>query len=307
MKYYLKVALLTLIISVVAAELVGPQFGLRGYITPFVNQMIEGEAKTSAMPGEVASLELTNEEPPPPSAAKKLVSAAQALDICVASIKQVSLHSEFTQVPAVAGDTEDGVHKMVWGKKSPARTMNADGADVAILATCHVSAESGHIILLSINGRSLVNSPTGSANLIGGWTVERNVSDVDNSTNVTVTAVAQNVTTIDGASSKPELILHCGEDKTIVYVGVGLPVGAGTIPVTSEIGDDKSQSRWSISTDRKNIFPDGRYISLTRQLMAAEQAKFSMSPQGGDEISFQFDLRGLPAAVFPLQEACHWK
>lgn len=303
MNYYIKVALITLLISVAVAETAGPMFGVRGYIVPFVSGFFGDD---STADNSVASLELTSEKPKPKKAKAAKFSASQALDVCVSAIKQVSLHPDFTQVPAVSPVLENRQFKMVWDKKSPARTMNADGADIGLLATCHVDQSTGDIALFSINGRSLVNA-AGEGGLTGGWKVERAVSEVDNSTNVTVTATAADAVTVDGESATPQLVLHCGEDKTIVYIGMGVPVGTGTIMVDAGIGDDSDSSRWSISTDRRNIFPDGQYIGLIRQMMASPQATFSLAPGGGETIEARFDLRGLAAAVFPLQEACHWK
>ena len=304
MNYYLKVALITLVISVVVAEAAGPQLGFRGYIVPFVNSLLSGDTSPSA---EIATLELTTEEPAPKISKTQGISSSQAMETCVTAVKQVTLHPDFTQVPAISAQEQGRQFQIVWDKISPVRTMNADGQEVSLLATCHVDAATGGIALFSINGRSLVSSLDASTGLTGNWKVERNVSEVDNSTNVTVRATAVSSIDIAGETATPQLVLHCGEDKTIVYIGMGGSVGAGTIMVDSRIGNEESRSRWSISTDRRNIFPDGQYIGLIRQLLNATEAGFSLSPNGGDPVEARFDLKGLAAAVFPLQEACHWK
>jgi len=305
MKYYFKVALLTLVVSVVAAELVGPRFGLQGYVIPWLEDRFAPQATTQPV-SDVATLELATESAGT-ARVSDATSEAQALDRCVAAIKSIALHPEFTQVPDIRARTDRGVYIFGWNKTFPARTLNSAGRDVGMLATCHIERATGVILRLSVNGRALVTQPTRPADLRGSWSVQRQVSRVDNSTNVTLSLAAGQTVSMNGQRARPELILHCGENRTIAYLRVGVPVGAGTLRVRSQIGGEQSEARWSISGNRMDVRPDGRFIALIRSLMRSGDALFTLIPVQGDAVAIPFDLAGLPSAVFPLQEACHWK
>ncbi|MCB1756156.1 MAG: hypothetical protein KDJ38_11570 [Gammaproteobacteria bacterium] len=309
MNHYLKVALLTLVFSVAFAEILGPLFGLRGYIGPTIMSLLGGSAPSGQTTDEahVASLELTDEQNGDQALAQEPVGVDMALDSCIAAIKSVSLHPDFTQLPTVKAEEDDDIFKFVWNKNAPARTMNADGAEISLLATCQVKKANGYINFLSINGKSLVDVAAGRAALLGNWRLERKVSEVDNSTNVTVTTKAIAPVNIQGKQVNPQLVLHCGEDKTVSYIDMGTEVGAGTLRVTTVLQNDESSSRWNIGSDRQSVFPDGQYIGLIKLMLEAPDLKVQMAPNGGDTVEIQFDLEGLPAAISPLQEACHWK
>ncbi len=307
MKYYLKVALLTLVVSIAAAELLGPKIGLTPYIGPRIKSLLQQETGTeSSGQPSVQTLRLTEEETAQTEPPRETVKPEAALDTCIAAVKFVSLHPEFTQIPGISLNEDKSLFKAVWGKNAPARTMNADGKEVNLQVNCHVNKQNGRISLLTINEKTLISDPAGSPSVGGDWKVERAVSDIDNSTNVSVTAQSEAQYQIGGQAVNPELVLHCGEDKTVALINADAEVGAGTIMVSMFIDDDETRSRWNIAADRKNIFPDNQYIGMIRLLMKAKTVKFRFAPNGAEPVEFEFDLTGLSAAVYPLQQACHW-
>lgn len=313
MKYYVKLALITLVVSVAAAEIFGPMVGMRGYIGPVIMGLLSGDAKGVDTNGEVNIAQLA---PPPTSDIDNSdvtsVSSAQpmtpdeALDACVGALKSVSLHPEFAQIPAVKPVTKNGVYTFNWPKTTPTRMMNSSGKEQNLTAACRIG-EDGRFRTLLLDKHKLFSDANGKASVNGTWRISRVISKADRSTNVTVSTRAEKPVVVNGTELTPTLVLHCGENKTVSYIKLGADIGAGRISVKSTADNDEQTLRWSISTDGKNIYQGSRYITLLRQLAAASRYTVSFSPNGQEAVSLSFSLKGLKAAINPLQEACHWR
>ncbi len=309
MKYYLKVALITLAVSVGVAEIFSPWLGLNGFIAPMIEDVLEQKKIITLDKGEIAKLELTSEKDKKSPLPGKEIGIDLALDACVSAIKQLSLFPEFTQIPAIKPRISGIDFQFKWDNKIAIRTLNTQGAEVGLPAVCKVNKNNGLISELHIDKRQLVSGTSvDQKKITGDWKIERSVSSIDNSTNVVVSGYAAAPAIIGDRSVRPEIVLQCSENKTILYIGIGEEVGAGTINTSVSLGGGKEQrSRWNISADRKNIFPEGQYIGLIRSMLKAPDMLVGFSPSGEVSLKFRFKLAGLQAAVYPLQEACHWK
>lgn len=308
MKYYVKLALITLVVSVAAAEIFGPMVGMRGYIGPAIMGLLGGETGGQPSPTQ---LEMTPSSSTDSSgstliSSAKPMSADAALDTCTGALKSISLHPEFAQVPAVTPSLKNGIYTFDWSKTTPTRMMDTSGKEKSVAAVCRIG-EDGRFRTLVLGARELFSNANGKGAVTGGWRIGRAISKTDRSTNVTVSTRAAAPIVINGEELTPTLVLHCGENKTVSYIKLGTNIGSGRIAVTSKTSSSEGSARWSISTDGKNIYRGSKYITLLRELAAASSYTLSFSPSGQDRVSLHFSLDGLKAAINPLQEACHWR
>ncbi len=311
MKYYVKLSLITLLVSVAAAEIFGPLVGMRGYIGPAVMSLFSGGDESTE---NTVQLELANSDSNTSAntgslttpAAAKLMSADDAQDSCVSALKSVSLYPEFAQLPLVSPEASNGIYTFDWTDAIPISVLGASGKEQNQTATCRIG-EDGRFRTLIVAGREIYSNAVGSGSVVGGWRIDRAISKADRSTNVTVSTKSTTPVVINGEELSPTLVLHCGENKTVSYVKLGTEVGSGKVTATSTVDGVETQLAWSISADGKNIYQGSRYITLLRRLAASSSYTLSFAPQGQKVVTLDFNLDGLKAAIFPLQEACHWR
>lgn len=315
MTYYVKLALITLVVSVAAAEIFGPLVGMRGYIGPAIMSLFDGDDSGQDSDANVAATQIdqtpvanndTTEEGQVVALSATPISSDDALDLCVKALKSVSLHPEFAQIPVVNPALKNSVFTFNWPKATPARMMNSSGKEQNIVASCRIG-EDGRFRAVQLNKHEIFSKTNGRASIIGAWRINRVISKTDRSTNVTVSTRAKKPVVINGVELTPTLVLHCGENKTVSYVKLGSNIGEGRLSVKSTADNAEKTTRWSISADGKNIYQGSKYITLLRQLAAASNYTLEFSPSGQSAVSVSFSLDGLKAAINPLQEACHWR
>jgi type VI secretion system protein VasI len=307
MNHYLKVALLTLAATVLIIELFGSTVGLTGVVDRFFTSLNSNDDVGDSTQGNVATLKLTTEKSLPTTPKAQVpVAIEHALDTCISVIKDLALHPDFTQIPAIVPIESDVLYKFFWAKKSTVKTMDTRGNDARLKVSCYVNKLGGLISQFSIADKTLFIHKKGSASILGAWRVSRSVSKQDNSTNVTLVNKAIAGVTINGQLLVPELQLHCGENKTVVSIVAGVQVGVGSLMVNTLIDDEAMRERWRISKQLSAILPNGQFIRLVRLLTNARAYKVSFVAKSGEIVNMEFDLNGLSAAVFPLQQACHW-
>ncbi len=306
--YYLKVALITLIVSIGLAELIGPRFGLNGYLMPNVKKLANQQlTKSEVRDSGVTTLKLTSEKGEKNKSKPKQTDADQAYEICYKNIKSVSLFPEFTRIPRMAPVDSKGLFQFEWGKINPVRSLNTRGAEVSTLISCQIEKASGYISFLQIDKQILANSLS-SSSLIGVWKIDRILSDIDNSTNVFVSAPAANIIKLNSKETVPELVINCRENTTRFHIAMGQNIGTGSVDVKISIdGTDAFLSQWNYSSDKQGITPQEHHIGLLQLMLNAHVMKASFKSTVGTLINIDFSLDSLSAAIYPLKKACHWK
>ncbi|MDO6460839.1 type VI secretion system-associated protein TagO [Granulosicoccaceae sp. 1_MG-2023] len=317
-KHMLKVAVLTLAVSVLLLETLGPLIGIRGYVGPLLMEQIARfrDADTDTQRGS-ALPPLAGSDTPvqaaPPAAVPELPATlrpgspeAVAMESCVTAISAVSLHPQFNRVPFV-GPRHDGDNIIyVWDADAPLVAMAVDGSEVSRNVYCEV-LPGGAVSRLDIDGRTLAVDPQGRREITNGWQVYRAVSGIDGSTNVTVVGKALHA--LSDGTTVPELILRCGEDKTVAHLNAAVPLGepGSTVQVTTVVDGRESRAGWRVAEDGRNLFASGHAIAFIRSLMRAGTFSLRFADAQGQEQESPFDPNGVTAAVAPLQEACHWQ
>lgn len=308
--YYLKVALITLVVTVGFAEFFGPRLGFQSYLFPLLEPYLGTPAvipQRETTPSGVATLELTSEKDKKPASASVEATAEQAYEICYSNIKAISLFPEFTRIPEVKPDEKEKQYRFFWSKANSIRTLNTKGAEIALAAECHVQRANGFVSLFSIDKRVLAQG-LASDNVLGNWAVQRTVSNIDRSTNVSVSINAATEILIGNQSVTPVLDIQCNENKTTFQVKANTVIGSGNVNVNLDLdGRDSINSRWVFTDDQLAITPTGQYIGTLQLLMKAGMMNVSFQTIDEQIITIPFRVNQLPAAIFPLQQACHWK
>jgi len=141
----------------------------------------------------------------------------------------------------------------------------------------------------------------------GKWRVTESVSKIDDSTTVYVTVNSNGTVRGKFGSKQPSLWLRCAENKTEVFIDVGLYLGLNETSVLTRMDKDKAVTKtWSISTDTKAIFVRGSDIRFAKELMQHEKLLVQLTPYNDNPVTFEFGIGGLSEAIKPLRKACHW-
>lgn len=143
----------------------------------------------------------------------------------------------------------------------------------------------------------------------GSWSVHTKISPIDDSQNVVVSLGAnETFASPFGGSVRPELNILCRERKTELYINWDVYLGLDETRMLHRLDKQKAVTRtWSISTDTKAVFYNGRTIDFIKSLMSAEKMYAQITPYNENSAAVTFDLKGLSEAIKPLQKACSWK
>jgi type VI secretion system protein VasI len=144
--------------------------------------------------------------------------------------------------------------------------------------------------------------PTGTAK----WQVSFDKNPVDDS--ITVTALLE---ADEGESDKGEkstLVLRCRSNETELYITWGGFIGGKAPQVLTRIGNAPPDTfEWAVSSNREGTFFPGNDIAFIRRLLDTNRLVAQMTPYQESPITAVFDLRGIRAAVRPIQQTCGWK
>ena len=306
-KHMVKVAALTIAGSVLVLETVGPLFGIHGFIGPQVANWLDEQPPTTTQPVPSETPSGAGEDDPgAPSPLRPGSPQAVAMESCVTALNAVSLHPKFNRIPFVEPTSEGNNIVYEWTANQPVVAMAVDGREVRRTAYCEV-VPGGDVAELMIDGRLLAADEAGRSSITNNWQVIRAVSGIDGSTNVSVIGNALHA--LADGTTVPQLVLHCGEDKTVAYLKADIPLGEprAAMPVTTVADGQESTADWSISEDGLNAFVSGQYIPFIRDLMRADTFLLRFTDTTGTQQEAPFDPHGVTAAVAPLQEACHWQ
>ena len=145
----------------------------------------------------------------------------------------------------------------------------------------------------------------------GKWRVEKEISPLDDSTNVYLSVKANDYVVGWLDQYTPSLQIRCKENTTNAYVVVGMQVDneygqynkAGVI-----LRFDKTKAfdiRMNESTDGEALFFP-QPIQITKRMMQHERLLFQFTPFNSSPAITTFDLGGLSEAIKPLREHCKW-
>lgn len=178
-----------------------------------------------------------------------------------------------------------------------------------VLAYCRAQAEADkrlacfdELARAVAEGRRLPTLPSSGT---GRWSVTQKLSPIDDSRNVTMILVAEDVSAKD--VSYAALGVRCMEGKidVLVHLDSRLSVKRGiNIEVLSRFDRHPAQKNyWRLSTDSKMIFaPHSVFWAL--RIERAQKLFVRLNPSGESPIDATFNLTGSAEAMRPLRDSC---
>lgn len=156
-----------------------------------------------------------------------------------------------------------------------------------------------------------VTSPKSSSTMVSKWRVNKEISRIDDSTNLTISLDADSP--ISGWPRKthtPSLVLRCKEKKTEAYIVTGMSpqVEYGNDGATVTLRFDKEKAtkyHTSKSTDGEALF-FGKSIGLVKKMLGHTTLLFEFVPFNSTPAMTTFDLTGINEAIKPLRDTCKW-
>lgn len=147
----------------------------------------------------------------------------------------------------------------------------------------------------------------------GKWQVSEDKSQLDDSATVILTINSEGTIAGQfGPAGPAELIIRCKENATSAFMVLNdlfLADVQGFGTVDFRIDAKKAdKARMEASTDNKalGLWSGGSAIPFAKKLMAGDKVVFRATPFNESPVEFEFDLRGLTAAIDPLRKACKW-
>jgi type VI secretion system protein VasI len=142
---------------------------------------------------------------------------------------------------------------------------------------------------------------------IGKWNLQEDKSPIDDTVNVYLSIISNEPVSSGYNTVKPSLFIRCSEGKTNVFLNWGLYLGLDETKMLTRFDKEKAEtSSWSISTDNKAIFFQGKDIEFAKKLMQHETLLTQITPYGQSPVMATFEISGLKEAIIPLREACKW-
>ena len=178
-----------------------------------------------------------------------------------------------------------------------------------VLAYCRAQAEADErLACFDELARAVAEGevlPTLPSSGTGRWSVTQKLSPIDDSRNVTMILVAEDVSAKD--VSYAALGVRCmeGQIDVLVHLDSRLSVKRGiNIEVLSRFDRHPAQKDyWRLSTDSKMIFaPHGVFWAL--RIERAQKLFVRLNPSEESPISATFDLTDTAEAMRPLRESC---
>ena len=141
----------------------------------------------------------------------------------------------------------------------------------------------------------------------GDWHVKKEISPIDDSTNVYIYVYSEDTVQSGYKSLRPKLYVRCKENKTSVFLVWGEFLGLDSTKMLTRF-DDKPASTdvWSISTDHKAVFVRDSDIAFAKKIMKHSKLLAQITPHSESPIMVTFNIDGLQKAIKPLRKACHW-
>ncbi|UXZ55808.1 type VI secretion protein [Halomonas sp. 7T] len=148
---------------------------------------------------------------------------------------------------------------------------------------------------------------------VSEWNVSEQTSPIDDSKTVVLrTTAIEAIAGRFGRDSRPNLILRCHENKTVMYFGFEQHHMAdiqGYGRVTLRVDQQNAVTRnMKASTDSKalGLWNGGQSIPVIRSMFDGDVLTVRATPFSESPITVQFPIAGLEEAISPLREACNW-
>jgi type VI secretion system protein VasI len=164
----------------------------------------------------------------------------------------------------------------------------------------------------TLSKRLGLSSPATTTSKLSKWNVRKEVSKIDDSTNVTISLDAESdISGWPTIKHTPSLVLRCKEKKTEAYIVTGMasqPELGNYNKATITLRFDKEPAKkyqTSESTDKEALFL-GQATGLIKKMMQHSIMLFEFVPFNSSPVLTTFDIQGLAEAVKPLREVCKW-
>lgn len=138
------------------------------------------------------------------------------------------------------------------------------------------------------------------------WTVNTDVSAIDDTKNMTLFLSAESEVQGRLFSNTPTLIIRCKQNQIDVYINLGMQIDGDADPTRVRVRWDKDEpisQQMNRSTDNEALFfidPNNAIDNMQKHdTMAFEFTPFEAAPT-----DTTFDLRGLSTVIQPLFDAC---
>ncbi len=148
---------------------------------------------------------------------------------------------------------------------------------------------------------------------VSEWNVSEQTSPIDDSKTVVLrTTAIEAIAGRFGRDSRPNLILRCHENKTVMYFSFEQHHMAdiqGYGRVTLRVDQQNAVTRnMQASTDSKalGLWNGGQSIPVIRSMFDGDVLTVRATPFSESPITVQFPITGLEEAISPLREACNW-
>jgi len=145
-----------------------------------------------------------------------------------------------------------------------------------------------------------------SAAAVGNWELTKETSPIDDSALVYLSLMAEVVTPEAPRTVLPTLFIRCKENRVESFINWGIPVGTGTVTVTTRLDEDEAQtSKWLVSTDFTGTFVRGSHSAFIAKLRSHDRLVARLVPLAQNETTAIFNLAGLPEVIGEVYAACN--
>lgn len=143
-------------------------------------------------------------------------------------------------------------------------------------------------------------------NSTGKWTIETDLSPIDDSKRVFLNLYANERVGRNFMSSKPILFIRCENNKTELFIDWGGFVKMKRAEMTIRIDKEPAvTTSWSMSTDGQASFAP-KPIALIKDMEYKDNLLVRIIPYAENPYTVNFDIKGLDNAIAPVREACGW-
>jgi hypothetical protein len=159
------------------------------------------------------------------------------------------------------------------------------------------------------------------------WHVVESRSPMDDTKTYALTLDAKEaVESIQSIRARPSLVIRCQQGKTDVYVVTHvLPKPhfeiEGAYEVRLRVDQEEAEEMfWKLGQDRVTLFAPVEVVKgggvgerhaftveFTKRLAAAQTLFFEFTPELGNPVVVQFDVRGLGKYIDKLRQECQWQ
>lgn len=140
----------------------------------------------------------------------------------------------------------------------------------------------------------------------GKWSASVQTNPIDDTKTVTLYLTANEGKSHMGRMIN--LVIRCKSNTTELIISWWDYLGLNETSVITRVGNATAEQKmWSLSSNNTATFYPGSPIAFIKSLMSADKLVAQVTPYNESPVTAIFDIRGLTAAIRPLQETCGWK